>query len=275
MQMTYTVIAGLSVCVLSVTGLSKAHDTGKHASISDPGNQEQGERHARGGGGSWVVAVVPNRPCQAVIGRLLQATCDKLSRDITFIIFLSCCWGWDMQVMSKRVPYITQLHGSSAATATPLGGALSGDTATARVTGVVRCVCTTAAGQTTSWGGTASHICRCHSQFDLLSVQVAAGMLNSPSFSLWSGMPCPTPPKTTPNVMCALAPLHVRPQDANRCRVHVVQSQPSRRRHIPGAGAAELPCFRPRPLQPEPPAAYFRSERRFADNSYGHRHKPL
>jgi hypothetical protein len=45
-----------------------------------------------------------------------------------------------MQVMASRVPYITQLHGSSAATATPMGGVVSGDTATARVTGVVRWV---------------------------------------------------------------------------------------------------------------------------------------
>jgi len=44
------------------------------------------------------------------------------------------------QIISQKLPYIQQMHGSSTATATPLGGVMSPDntTATANVTGVIR-----------------------------------------------------------------------------------------------------------------------------------------
>lgn len=46
----------------------------------------------------------------------------------------------DCQIISGKLPYIPQVHGSSTATATPLGGVMSADNTTARasITGVVR-----------------------------------------------------------------------------------------------------------------------------------------
>lgn len=49
------------------------------------------------------------------------------------------CRPWQ-QIISQKLPYIQQMHGSSTATATALGGVMSLDntTATANVTGVIR-----------------------------------------------------------------------------------------------------------------------------------------